>query len=169
MGRAAAGQRILRARVRWSCRSWMVTVAEQFHFDPDTYLDAVRSEVPDYDVLQQVVTEAAVQVKARTVLDLGTGTGETLRHVADCHPSARLIGIDESDGMLAVARGVVPNADLRVARVQDELPKGSFDLVVSALAVHHLDAHEKADFFRRVRGSARARRPVRARRCHRPR
>jgi tRNA (cmo5U34)-methyltransferase len=127
-----------------------VTVAEQFHFDPDTYLDMVRSEVPDYDVLQQIITEAARQVEARTILDLGTGTGETLRHLADCHPTAQLIGIDESDRMLAVARDHVPNADLRLARLQDELPKGPFDLVVSALAVHHLNAHEKADLFQHV-------------------
>jgi tRNA (cmo5U34)-methyltransferase len=131
---------------------WLVDgdVAEQFHFDPDTYLDMVRSEVPDYDVLQQIITEAARQVEARTILDLGTGTGETLRHVADCHPTAKLIGIDERDRMLAVARGHVPNADLRVARLQDELPEGPFDLVVSALAVHHLNAHEKAELFQRV-------------------
>jgi len=128
----------------------MVTVAEQFHFDPDTYLDRVRSEVPHYDALQQIITEAARQVEARTILDLGTGTGETLRHVAEAHPTAQLIGIDESDRMLAVARGHIPNADLRVARLQDELPEGPVDLVVSALAVHHLNAHEKADLFRRV-------------------
>jgi ubiquinone/menaquinone biosynthesis C-methylase UbiE len=64
----------------------MVTVTEQFHLDPDTYLDMVRSEVPGYDVLQRVITEATRQVEVRTVLDLGTGTGETLRHVADSHP-----------------------------------------------------------------------------------
>ena len=58
--------------------------------------------------------------------------------------------IDESDAMLGIARNVVPAADLRVARLQDELPVGPFDLVVSALAVHHLDAREKAELFQRV-------------------
>ncbi len=123
---------------------------EQFHFDPGTYLDMVRTEVPDYEYLQQVVADAAGEVAAVTILDLGTGTGETLRRVASCHPTARLTGIDESDRMLAVARGVVPGADLRVARLQDDLPEGPFDVVVSALAVHHLDAPEKAELFRRV-------------------
>ncbi|MDP9332419.1 MAG: class I SAM-dependent methyltransferase [Actinomycetota bacterium] len=125
-------------------------MADQFHFDPGTYLEMVRAEVPDYEQLQEVVAEAASEIPAKTILDLGTGTGETLRHVAQCHPTARLIGIDESDPMLDVARKVVPAADLRVARLQDELPEGPFDLVVSALAVHHLDAPEKAALFRRV-------------------
>ncbi|MDQ1459396.1 MAG: hypothetical protein QOI08_880, partial [Actinomycetota bacterium] len=127
-----------------------VGMAEQFHFHPDGYLDMVRAEVPDYDRLQAVVAEAAGEIAADAILDLGTGTGETLRHVMRQHPAARAVGIDESDAMLRVARTVVPNADLRVARLQDELPDGPFDLVVSALAVHHLDAHEKAALFRRV-------------------
>jgi tRNA (cmo5U34)-methyltransferase len=125
-------------------------MAEQFHFDPDTYLDMVRAEVPDYERLQEEIAEAASEVAAATLLDLGTGTGETLRHVVHRHPNARVIGVDESERMLAVARDVVPSADLRVARLQDPLPEGPFDLVTSALAVHHLDASEKAALFRRV-------------------
>jgi tRNA (cmo5U34)-methyltransferase len=125
-------------------------MADQFHFDPGTYLEMVRAEVPDYEELQAVVADAAGEIDARSILDLGTGTGETLRRVAGHHPRARMIGIDESDGMLAVARAAVPAADLRVARLQDPLPEGPFDLVVSALAVHHLDADEKAALFRRV-------------------
>src|SRR5262249_35120612 len=60
------------------------------------------------------------------------------------------VGIDESDNMLSYAREAVPAADLHVARLQDTLPAGEFDLVFSALAVHHLDALEKADLFRRI-------------------
>ena len=41
-----------------------VTMAEQFHFDPDTYLDMVRAEVPDYEQLQDTVAEAAGEVVA---------------------------------------------------------------------------------------------------------
>jgi tRNA (cmo5U34)-methyltransferase len=60
------------------------------------------------------------------------------------------VGVDESAAMLAAARALVPPADLRVGRLQESLPEGPFDLVVSALAVHHLDEDEKADLFRRI-------------------
>jgi tRNA (cmo5U34)-methyltransferase len=130
-------------------------MAEQYHFDPDTYLDMVRAEVPDYEELQAVIAEAAGEIAAEAILDLGTGTGETLRHVAVRHPDAKLIGVDESEQMLAVAHTVVPGAELRVARLQDALPHGPFDVVVSALAVHHLDAGEKASLFRRVAAAVR--------------
>ena len=56
--------------------------------------------------------------------------------------------------MLAVARSVV-GGDLRVSRLEDELPEGPFDLVVSALAVHHLDGSGKQDLFRRIAGAVR--------------
>jgi tRNA (cmo5U34)-methyltransferase len=52
--------------------------------------------------------------------------------------------------MLEEARRRLPEADLRVARLEDPLPEGPFDLVVSTLAVHHLDGAGKADLFRRV-------------------
>ena len=125
-------------------------MAEQFHFDPDTYLDMVRSEVPDYEQLQEALAGAAAEISVTAILDLGTGTGETLRRVVARHPQAHAVGIDESDDMLARAREAVPAADLRVARLQDPLPDGPFDLVVSALAVHHLDPAEKAALFTRV-------------------
>jgi tRNA (cmo5U34)-methyltransferase len=40
---------------------------------------------------------------------------------------------------------------LQVARLQVPLPEGPFDLVASALCVHHLRGHEKQDLFARVR------------------
>jgi tRNA (cmo5U34)-methyltransferase len=122
----------------------------QFHFDPDTYLDLMIEEVPAYEHLQAEVAAATRGIGALRVLELGTGTGETARRVLELHSGAQLTGIDASEAMLARAREALPNADLRVARLEDPLPSGPFDLVVSALTVHHLDAPHKADLFRRV-------------------
>jgi tRNA (cmo5U34)-methyltransferase len=121
----------------------------QFHFDPTTYLELIRADVPRFDELQDEVARATSGLEVAAMLELGTGTGETSRLVLAEHPDARLVGIDESEAMLAEAR--LEGAELLVQRLQDELPRGRFDLVFSALAVHHLDAEEKADLFRRVR------------------
>jgi SAM-dependent methyltransferase len=125
-------------------------VGDQFHFHPEAYLELVRSEVPAYDRLQDVVAQATIGLGARSILDLGVGTGVTSQRVLAEHPSARLVGVDESSAMLEHARRALPAADLRAVRLEDALPQGPFDLVVSALAVHHLDGPGKADLFRRV-------------------
>ncbi|MGD1010976.1 MAG: class I SAM-dependent methyltransferase [Acidimicrobiales bacterium] len=124
--------------------------SDQFHFDPETYLDMICSEVPDYFELQDAVGEAATGIVADRVLELGVGTGETAVRVMAVHPAAHLIGVDESSEMLDSARGRLGKADLVVGRLEDPLPEGTFDLVVSALAVHHLDDRGKADLFRRI-------------------
>jgi tRNA (cmo5U34)-methyltransferase len=123
---------------------------DQFHFNAATYLETIRAEVPAYDELQDAVAEATVGIRAERVLELGVGTGQTSKRVLDLHPEAELVGIDESAEMLVAASADVAAADLRVSRLQDSLPEGSFDLVVSALAVHHLDGASKADLFARV-------------------
>ena len=64
------------------------------------------------------------------------------------HPQAQLTGVDSSEHMLAVAD--LPGADLRLQDLREALPEGPFDLVFSALAVHHLESPEKADLIARV-------------------
>lgn len=122
----------------------------QFHFDPSTYFDVVRAELPDYDELQERTARATEGITARSILDLGVGTGETIARVVKLHPSAHAIGVDESPEMLDVARQRLPQSVFLVGRLEDPLPAGSFDLVVSALAVHHMDGPGKADLFQRV-------------------
>jgi tRNA (cmo5U34)-methyltransferase len=120
----------------------------QFHWDPETYVKIVRDEVPDYERLQDEVARATDGVTARRVLELGTGTGVTSRRVLERHPQAQLTGVDSSEHMLAVAD--LPGADLRLQDLRDALPDGPFDLVFSALAIHHLDGPGKADLFTRI-------------------
>jgi tRNA (cmo5U34)-methyltransferase len=122
----------------------------QWHWDPETYLQNMLAEVPSYPDLQEQTAAAASAVRAEAILELGIGTGETARRVLAAHPGARYTAIDSSEEMLERARSVVPQADLRLARLEDELPAGPFDLVVSALAVHHLDGPGKQDLFRRI-------------------
>jgi tRNA threonylcarbamoyl adenosine modification protein (Sua5/YciO/YrdC/YwlC family) len=131
----------LEAALRW-----------QFHFDPSTYLGMIRSEVPEFDALQDAVV-AASGTGAERILELGTGTGETARRLLAAHPSAALVGIDASARMLAAARAELPSerVSLVVGRLEEPLPDGHFDLVASVLCVHHLNGPEKAWLFARVR------------------
>ena len=122
-----------------------------YHFTPESYLAMMREAVPGYDRLEDE-TVAATGVGAGSILELGIGTGETARRVLDRHPDAQLIGIDASPGMVEVARDTLPSdrVSLLVGRLEDPLPEGRYDLVVSALTVHHLEGASKAYLFQRI-------------------
>jgi tRNA (cmo5U34)-methyltransferase len=124
----------------------------QFHWRPEEYLALMREEVPQYERLQDEAAVATGYGAAR-VLELGTGTGETARRVLELHPLATLVGVDASSEMLERAAEVLPpeRVELRAGRLEDPLPAGPFDVVVSVLAVHHLDGAGKADLFSRAR------------------
>jgi tRNA (cmo5U34)-methyltransferase len=124
----------------------------EYRFDPATYLDLMRAEVPAYRRLQQAVGRATVDVAVSSLLDLGIGTGETLAAVLEFHPGVAAVGVDKNDAMLAAAAQRLAGEflELRVAELSEPLPPGPFDLVVSALAIHHLDGPDKADLFGRV-------------------
>jgi tRNA (cmo5U34)-methyltransferase len=85
------------------------------------------------------------------MLDLGVGTGETSRRCLEAHPAARAVCLDESQDKLDAAAHVLGSrAELRLGRFQDRLPAGPFELIVSAFALHHVDAVLKADLLPRV-------------------
>ena len=128
----------------------MMAAVTEWEWDPDTYLAEMAAEIPGYEELQEAVVAATAEAHPTRVLELGTGTGETALCVRTRHPEAAWVGIDSSEAMLARARERMPDADLRLQRLEDELPAGPFDLVVSALALHHLDGPGKQDLFSRV-------------------
>ena len=128
---------------------WLVA---EWEWDPETYLVEMADEIPGYEELQEAVAAAAAGIDATRVLELGTGTGETAIRVMAAHPGVKWVGIDASEAMLGRAHEWLPDADLRLQKLEDELPSGPFDLVVSALAVHHLDGAGKRELFSRVAG-----------------
>ncbi len=122
----------------------------QFHLDADTYRETIRSEIRAYDDSQAELANATTNISATSILDLGSGTGETALACMRHHPDAALVCVDSSEDMLDIARGQLPRATFIASRLEDELPVGPFDLVVSAFAIHHLDGEAKRDLFRRV-------------------
>ena len=125
----------------------------QYHFDPVTYLEMIRTEVAHYDTLQAEIERAVSSWNgsgAPRARDRGAGTGSTSMAVLRAQPAARLVLVDENPGMLEVARATVPLASIEtvvVADLSEPLPAGPFDLVVSALAIHHLDGAAKRALF----------------------
>lgn len=123
-----------------------------FEWDPETYLALMAEEIPDYPRLQTEVAAAAATGAPRSILDLGVGSGLTAQRVLEALPEAELLGIDASSEMLSAAESTLDpeRTRLQLGRLEESLPKGPFDLVMSTLSVHHLDGPGKADLFARI-------------------
>jgi len=117
------------------------------------YLETVRSQVPLYDRLQEAAV-AAVPFEPGAVLELGIGTGETSSRLLSRFPNARITGLDSDPEMVFRARRQV--SDVRLARIEDPLPDGPWDLVLSVLSIHRLTDEQKRALFRRVRQHSKA-------------
>lgn len=121
--------------------------------DHSDYLDSVRGQVPLYDALQDAAIEA-IPFEPATVLELGIGTGETASRLLARFPDAKVTGLDSDPDMLFKAREVAHEVSL--ARIEDPLPDGPWDLVLSVLTVHRLTDDQKQTLFRRVREQSKA-------------
>jgi tRNA (cmo5U34)-methyltransferase len=123
----------------------------QFDWTPEVYLERIRAEIPGYDELQEQAV-AAIPFPPERVLELGMGTGETTRRLIEAFPDAWVIGLDSSPDMVFRARQSYD--DVQLARIEDPLPDGPWDLVISVLSVNQLDDEKKQGLFRRVKEHA---------------
>jgi len=113
-----------------------------------TYLAAVRAQVPHYDSLQTAAIEA-IPFEPQKVLELGIGTGQTSARLLQRFPETKITGLDRDPTMVFRAREQI--SDVKLARMEDPLPDGPWDLVISVLSVHRLNDEQKQTLFRRVK------------------
>src|SRR5690606_36212054 len=88
------------------------------------------------------------------VLDLGCGTGTTSKSVKNRFPNANITCIDLAESMIEMARYKLSEYDDIEYHVSDmrEFEFGcDYDLVISSLAMHHLETdEEKIEVYRRI-------------------
>lgn len=90
-------------------------------------------------VLDMIVDDSD-GIAPESILDIGCATGKLLRRAGRIWPKARLLGVDPSEGMLEVARGLDKKTSFMAGLAEAlPLPDSSVDIVMSTLAFHHWD------------------------------
>ena len=134
------------------------TAAEFFGARIPEYDSLIRRAVPGYEELTAALV-AELPTAAGTVLELGCGTGNLSLRLAARYPAASITFVDASADMVAVTAARVKAADaalaarssFHVGRFEElDLPAASFDVVTSAIALHHVE--QKAPLYRRMHG-----------------
>ena len=121
----------------------------------DDYDRRIRTFIPRYEEMLDAAA-AAINPRARLIVDIGVGTGALAARCLARAPRARILGIDLDPEMLDLARRRLPeNATLtRGNFLRAELPHA--DTIIASFALHHVRTRPaKARFYERARKSLR--------------
>ncbi|MGI0156246.1 MAG: class I SAM-dependent methyltransferase, partial [Thermoplasmata archaeon] len=127
----------------------------EFDLEAHRYDRTARASMPGYSDLHRTLIWGIPFVPTRSfrLLELGVGTGTLTAQILDTFPQAQVTGIDLSPRMISHARAKLrPHRD-RVELIAGDLgafKEGTYEVVVSALAIHHLRDADKWRLFRRV-------------------
>ena len=118
----------------------------------DHYLE--RADEFPHRLEGEAVLNDHVTPTATRILDLGTGDGRLLARLLADRPHARGTALDFSEVMLAAARDRF-EGESRVEVVEHDLTEplpdlGTFDAVVSSMAIHHLEHERKRKLYAEV-------------------
>lgn len=139
--------------------SWRraITADDFFYVVEDNYDDYVELAIPFYQEMHAElvrVLRAKKNTQPWIVLDLGSGTGKTSAQILKHFNVSRLDAIDLFDVMHAHARERLASFIDKITFITGDFMNvefnGSFDVCVSALAIHHQTAEGKRHVFEKI-------------------
>jgi tRNA (cmo5U34)-methyltransferase len=125
---------------------------EVFDITAATY-DADRAKlIPCYDAFYRRTTDL-IPAGAKNILDLGAGTGLLSQFVRQWYPDAHIVLADLSAPMIDRARARLAgdtNVTFEVTDYTTAPITGTYDAIVSALSIHHIDDEAKRSLFSKI-------------------
>ena len=130
-------------------------IKEQFNLIAEEYDKNRKKFIPCFEDYYINTTRfiAANIAKPERVLDLGAGTGLLSYFWYQHFSESEYLLVDIADDMLDIARkrfSGIKNVSYQVLDYINGLPEGNFDVICSALSVHHLENEEKIKLFQRI-------------------
>ncbi len=132
-----------------------MNIENQFNLIAREYDGNRRKFISCFDDFYKNTTNFIISniTKPKRIIDLGAGTGLLTHFWYQQCPDSKYILVDIADEMLNIARKRfrgIENVSYQVADYINELPNDSFDTVISALSIHHLENNDKEKLFSRI-------------------
>jgi tRNA (cmo5U34)-methyltransferase len=132
-----------------------MSVATNLGIDLAEYDARIRTFIPDYEEMLEVAADA-VPPGARTIVDLGIGTGALAQRCLEVASRAKVVGIDADQEILHVAAQRLGDRASCVCSDFSGAKISACDAVVASLALHHIPTRkEKTALYRRIARSLR--------------
>ena len=130
-------------------------IEEQFNLVAKQYDCNRRKFIPCFDDYYERTTDfiASGINNPKRILDLGAGTGLLTSFWYKHFPHAEYVLSYIADGMLNVARerfNGLENVKFKVMDYTRDLSEDDFDVIISALSIHHIENDKKEDLFKRI-------------------
>ena len=121
----------------------------------DDYTEAIYRCVPRYqEMLGAILHYLPTDWTPARILELGCGSGNLSERLCRTFPNAAVRLVDFSEGLLGQCRTRLAEFDRVEFQRADfrnlDFAPGSFDLVTSSIAIHHLTHTEKAQLFAKI-------------------
>ena len=132
------------------------TIKEHFETEAFEFDNQIVRIIPYYD---QMITALIDSVQFDTsesirIIDLGCGTGTVAKRLGDKFPNSTIVCLDIASKMIDIAKYKLNNRKNTEFIVGDFSTidfKEPFDVVVSSLALHHIQADdEKKEFYTKI-------------------
>lgn len=132
-----------------------MNIEKQFNLIAEEYDVNRKKFIPCFEDYYKNTTKFIVSniEEPKRVLDLGAGTGLLSYFWYRHFPASEYVLVDIADDMLNVARqrfAGIDNVSYLAADYSREIPPQDFDVIVSALSIHHLENRDKETLFERI-------------------
>lgn len=132
-----------------------MTIEEQFNQIAQDYDSNRKKFIPCFEAFYKETTAfiASYLTEPKSILDLGAGTGLLSYFWYQQFPNAHYTLVDIASDMLHIAEQRFLGLSQIEYRLEDYIkafPKGTFDCIISALSIHHLESYQKEILFKNI-------------------
>lgn len=117
-----------------------VAIQRRYYADTAKHYETMHSADSEHAFALELMLGSMRHLGVASLLDIGSGTGRVLRHVAGVRPDVRLLGIEPVAELreVAYAQGVSPETLVAGDATKLALADGEFDLVCAFAVLHHI-------------------------------